>query len=275
MIDDLLSTERIEPLAPEPDAMEAAWAEVGRRRRARARRTQIATGLGLVMVVGVALLPSLGQETKMAKLDVAGREQARQVEAEAPIDVVEPDDADPASSGIGTGVKPPGRSGSSEPQTAAPRTGSPAPPRASRPSKPPVERTRRNATLVGCVADWCMSASAGKVDENYSLAMDICVPVGTRARRFSFATTQEVDLTVSSGNSSNRPKVWTWSLGQAFRSNEHHVDISAGECVTWSTVWDGTDEAGNGLEPGSYRLDVRSLADQAADRTAAATFQIS
>ena len=276
MIDDLLSPKRIEPLAPEPEALETAWAEVGRRRRTRARRTQIATGLSLVLLVAAALLPSLGQETKMAKLDVAGREQTREVEAEAPADeVVEAAEPSSAPSGIGAAAKPAATSGSPNQQKAAPPPNSPTPPNASRPSKPPVERTRRQTTLIGCFSDWCMSASAIRTGAHYSLAMDICVPVGNRARRFSYATTQEVDLAVLPGDPKDPAPLWTWSLGQTFPTDEHHVDISAGECVRWETTWDGTDEAGNPLEPGTYRLTVRSSAEQAGERTGTARFQIS
>ena len=130
-------------------------------------------------------------------------------------------------------------------------------------------------TLIGCVAEWCMNASAAKSGESYVLSETICVPVGNRARRFSYSTVQEVDLVVMTGNSQDQTPLWTWSLGQAFGGNEHHLDISAGECVTWTTAWDGTDEAGDPLDPGTYRLEVQSLAEQAAGTTATATFQIS
>ena len=120
-----------------------------------------------------------------------------------------------------------------------------------------------------------MTASAAKSGESYVLSESICVPVGYRARRFSYSTIQEVDLVVMSGAPQDQTALWTWSLGQAFRSDEHHLDISAGECVTWTTVWDGTDEAGEPLDPGTYRLEVESLAEQAAGTTATATFQIS
>lgn len=278
MIDDLLSRARIEPLDVEPGATEQAWQEVGRRRRARVRRAQVATGLGLVLVVAVAVLPSLGQESKLAKLDVAGRDSSRRVEFDTPaVELVDPSPADPSGSGIGA------RQGPAAGDPASPQSATPSPnpaPSSERatapPAKPPVERTRRNSTVVPCITDWCLIATAAENGDRYELAMDICVPVGARARRFSYPTTQEVDLAVSPGTSADAAAVWTWSKGQRFAPNPHHVDISAGECVTWKTLWDGTDEAGEPLEPGNYRLSVHSPAEQAGDRsTATTTFRVS
>lgn len=277
MIDDLLSPSRIEPLEPEAGDTERAWEEVGRRRRARARRTQIVTGLGLVLVVAAGLLPSLGQETKLAKLDVAGRESTREVEsAQRSDEIVEPAGEESAASGIGAEPRQsPFSAGSSQPPAAAPGHASPSEPPTAPPAKPPVERTRRNTTIVPCVTDWCLMASATRQGDRYALALDICVPVGTRTRRFSYPTTQEADFSVAPNSVPGAP-VWTWSSGQRFPANLHHVDITAGECVMWTTHWDATDESGARLEPGTYRLSVRSLAEQTAERsTATTTFQIS
>ena len=66
------------------------------------------------------------------------------------------------------------------------------------------------------------------------------------------------------------------AAGQKFAANEHHVDIAPGECVMWTTHWDRTDESGAALEPGTYRLSARSLAEQlGAYNTSETTFQIS
>lgn len=278
MIDDLLSPSRIEPLEPEPGAPEQAWEEVGRRRRARARRAQVAAALGLVLVVAAGILPSLGQETKLAKLDVAGPDSAaRRIEkAEPPAELVEPSAEDSTGGGIGARPSPgPATGGPSQSPTAAPRPASPSERPPAGPTKPPVQRTRHNSTIVPCVTDWCLMAWATKSGDHYALGLDICVPVGARTRRFSYPTTQEADYIVSPGNSPDAAPVWTWSKGQTFPANLHHVDIPAGQCVSWKTLWDATDESGAPLEPGNYRLTVRSVAEQAGNRsTTSITFRI-
>lgn len=277
MIDDLLSPARIEPLAPESGASDNAWDEVCRRRRARNLRAQVAAGVSLVVVVMVGLLPSLDDGGRAAELDVAGRETTQGVAVEKPsLSDVDPHDDStdvPASTNSGRGVssgRGPGASAvapsvdQSRPGAEAPTPGRP---------KPPMERTRYETLNIGCI-DWCMSPRALKVEDHYALQLDLCVAVGARARRFSFATTQELDMWVATAT--NTPEtLWTWSLGQQFSPNEHHVDIGPGECVTWQTLWDATDERGEQLEPGNYRLFARSLAEQTApNSTTETTFQV-
>ena len=279
MIDELLSPARIESLAPEPGASDAAWDEVCRRRRTRNLRAQLAAGVGLVLVVMVGLLPSLDDGGRGAELDVAGRETIEAQAVETPsLSDADPDDAartaDGGSdnSGRGTGS---GRSPSAPavaPTADQPRPGAQAP-TPGRP-KPPMERSRYETINIGCI-DWCLSPQALRQGDEYALKLDLCVAVGARARRFSYATTQETDLWVSTGGQ-RYETLWTWSLGQQFLPNEHHLDIGPGECVSWQTLWDATDEHGQRLEPGNYRLFGKSLAEQTApNSTTETTFQIS
>lgn len=111
--------------------------------------------------------------------------------------------------------------------------------------------------------------------DSYALNLDLCVAVGARARRFSYDTTQEADLWVAT-TAISPETLWSWSLGQQFPADEHHLDIAAGECIKWTVLWDGTDEAGEPLPPGNYRLFAKSLAEQAGQSsTTETTFQIS
>lgn len=277
MIDELLSPARIEPLKPESGASEAAWDEVCRRRRARNLRTQLATGVGLVVIVMIALLPSLDADGRAAELDVAGRETTEAERVETPsLSDVDPEDASepPTGANAGRGGAISGRAPSASAvatptDQARPGAQAPTPGR----PKPAMERTQQENIYIGCL-DWCMSPRVLKAEDAYALQLDLCVAVGARARRFSFATTQELDMWVATAGTEPET-LWTWSLGQHFSPNEHHLDIGPGECVTWETLWDATDEGGQALEPGNYRLFAKSLAEQTApNSTTETTFQI-
>ena len=276
MIDDLLSPARIEPLAPASGGAEDAWDEVCRRRRARNLRAQVAAGVGLVAVVMVGLLPSLDDGGRAAELDVAGRDTVQAERVETPSwPEADPEEATdlPVTDRPGR-VTDPGRapSPSAAAPAAQPRPGAQAP--APGRTKPPMERTRYENIYIGCL-DWCMSPQVLRQDDAYSLTLDLCVAVGARARRFSFPTTLETDLWVTT--TANSPDtLWTWSVGQQFTPQEHYVDIGPGECVTWQTLWDATDEQGARLEPGDYRLFAKLFAEQVApNSTTETTFQIS
>ena len=276
MIDQLLSPARIESLAPEPGASEAAWDEVCRRRRTRNLRAQVAAGVGLVAVVMVGLLPSLDDGGRAAELDVAGREttDARIIERPSITDD-EPDDSpqvpDGPSDAAGRGPGPSPNVPAAAPSADQPRPGAQAPTPGR--TKPVMERSRYETINIGCI-DWCLQPHVLKEGDDYALNLDLCVAVGGRVRRFSFATTQELDMWVATGTA-NPETLWTWSLGQQFSPNEHHLDIAPGECVRWRTLWDATDERGEDLEPGNYRLYAKSLAEQTApNSTTETTFQI-
>ena len=277
MIDDLLSPARIEPLAPESGAPEAAWDEVCRRRRARRLRAQVAAAAGLVLVVMVGMLPSMDDRERAAELDVAGRDtisgdplEMPQFSPVEPTDAAEPSGSSGSGRGTTAGRAPSAPAAAPTAEQVRPGAQAPAPGR----PKPAMERTRYENIYIGCI-DWCLSSNALKAGENYVLRLDLCVAVGGRARRFSYTTTQELDLWVATSDPSPET-LWTWSLGQHFSPNEHHIDIAAGECVSWQTVWDATDERGEHLEPGTYRLFAKSLAEQVApNSTTETTFQIS
>ena len=275
MIDDLLSPARIEPLAPEPGGSEAAWDEIGRRRRTRTLRAQVAAGVGLVLIVMVGLLPSLDDRGRAAELDVAAPEANRRATIDRPslLEDESDDTADESTGGVraggSAGGTPPASVAAPAPAPSRPGAPAPAPGRA----KPPVERTRAESIYIGCL-EWCLSAQALKEDDVYALRLELCVAVGARARRFSYATTQELDLWVTAA-ADEAKALWTWSLGQRFPVHEHHLDIGPGECVTWQTNWDGTDEGGQTLPAGNYRLFAKSLAEQVAtNSTTETTFQI-
>lgn len=275
MIDELLSSARIEPLAGEPGAAEAAWREVGRRRRRRTLRTQVVAGIGVVVLVMVALLPSLDEGGRASELDVAGRETNGRPNVDSPLLDTEVEDAPAADGERGAGLegssgRAPSESGAAPaPAQSRPGVSAPAPGR----TKPPVERSRYETVYIGCL-EWCLSPSVVKGEDTYALSLDLCVAVGARARRFSFPTTQEVDLWVTTSEASPET-LWTWSLGQQFAPQEHHVDISPGECVRWTTSWDGADERGEPLPAGTYRLFTKSFAEQVAQSsTTETTFQI-
>lgn len=276
MIDDLFSPARIEPLAPEPGASEQAWREVGRRRRKRTLRTQVLAGVALVALVMVGLLPSLDERGRVAELDVAGRDDERRITQLPPAltedaeDIADPQRTERTGAGrTSSGAQPSESAEIGEVPAPRPGASAPAPGR----PKPPVERTRRESIAVACV-DWCPSAMATSTPEGYSLELHLCVAVGGRAHRFSYQTTQELDLRVDTAGTPG-DTVWTWSVGQHFPREAHHLDVSPGECVTWTVLWDATDESGEPLPPGDYRLFAKSLADQAAARpNSEATFQI-
>lgn len=274
---ELFSPHRIEPLAPEPGASAAAWDEVRRRKGKRLLQTQVAAGVGVVLMVMVGLLPSLDEGGRAAELDVAGRETNQSPAPESPsfliteadegADATPPgpdapagDSARTAAGTFGDAAPPP------QPGTATPTV---TPDRA----KPPLERSRSSGITFGCF-EWCLFARVVPEGESYALSLDLCTAVGTRTHRFHFPTTQEVDLTVTTADSS-RETLWSWSRGQHFPAAEHHVDIPAGECMEWTTRWDRADEDGQPLPPGRYRLVGKSLAEEVRPRnTTEATFEI-
>ena len=274
MIDEILRSSRIQPLEPQQGDADLAWEEVCRRRRTRTLRTQVVAAAGLVVVVMVGLLPSLQDVDNPAQLNVAGQSSGRRVEVASPGGQKEVTREDLASGATESAERPSGSraSGPSSPAAAAdqpPAAGQPQTPSAAR-TKPPANRTRYETVSVGCL-DWCLQGRATRAYDGYELSMDLCVAVGGRTRRFSFATAQELDLSVSSQNG---PAEWTWSVGQRFAANEHHVDIAAGECAKWTVIWDATDESGSALPAGRYTLNVRSLAEQAAGASSASSFDI-
>lgn len=274
MIDDLLDPRRIEPLEPRAEDADAAWREVSRRRRVRTLRSQVAAGVAVVAMVMIGVLPSLDDGGRVADLKVADRDGA-------PGNHLVPMPEGRADQSTPTGQDHPladaveSRSPTAEPgksieppatPTARPRDEAPTAGRA----KPTVERTRYASVPIGCI-DWCLSGDVVAQGDGFLLSLDLCLPVGGRARRFSFSTTQEVDFRIDTAGTPGTT-VWTWSLGQHFPARDHHVDIQSGECVRWSAPWDATDEAGRRVPGGSYRLRAASLAEQlqgtqAADRS--------
>ena len=277
MIDELLSPARIESLPPEPGGSEVAWDEVIRRRGRRVLRAQVAAGVGLVLIVMVGLLPSLDDGGRAAELDVAGDPSGQRATSDAPSLMDEQPEAPEDVSGEGGSVGPrssgraPGTSAAS-PAVIESRPSAPVP-AAGRP-KPAMRRTQQESFYIGCI-EWCLQPQVLKEGDRYALRMDLCVAVGGRARRFSYATVQEVDMWVAT-NEQQPQTLWTWSLGQQFPTSEHHLDISPGQCVMWQTLWDATDERGEPLEPGNYRLFAKSLAEQTAPNSVTeTTFQIS
>jgi hypothetical protein len=263
-----LDDRRLPELPVREADLESAWAQVVRR---RSRRNQITGGLSVValfaVVTAALALPNSGHrppaevEVAAPRVDMRTPEPEEEAQAEGP--------GAPRTGGrTGSAAKP---AGSPAPRGETPRP--PSGPSAARPtSKPELDRKRSQTLLIGCF-DFCVGARIARDGEEWVLTSQLCVAVGTRTRQFTYATLQEIDLTIS--ETAGSEPLWRWSTGQQFPASEHQLDLASGECMVWSAPWLGTDENGEPLEPGSYTFTTKNFADEVADRsTSSTTFQI-
>jgi len=56
--------------------------------------------------------------------------------------------------------------------------------------------------------------------------------------------------------------LWQWSTGQAFPAVLVMIDVQPGDCVEWSTTWNGVDDYNRPLPDGAYEVKARVTAHE-------------
>lgn len=254
---------------------------VRRGRRLRRRRAGGSTGAAL-MVVGAITFASLGSDGGTNGLRPTREAPHHERTAPAAPVATASVSPEPSPSAV-TSTKP--RAGS-RPVAGVATTTAPAPPPPPAPTPdaaPESPRPRRGSTTTSrsyaqrapieesgpspststdtqCLstgADWCADVpSVYPTTQNgvtrYELTYTLCraVDAGTgtirynRAQRTDFATTHKA----------TNDTVWTYSAGQRVRPADTTLDVPAGYCVSWVTVWDGYDDFGHTPPGGTYVL---------------------
>ena len=84
-----------------------------------------------------------------------------------------------------------------------------------------------------------------------TLAVELCRLAARGAASVSFATTKQVDfgLTDPAGGD-----VWDAGQGERYSSPGPTVTVAAASCLVWSSTWDGRDEHGFVVPPGTYTI---------------------
>jgi hypothetical protein len=111
---------------------------------------------------------------------------------------------------------------------------------------------------------WCTTARAtpqngGK--DGYVFELAVCRSVAdTTANKLTFDLAEEADFAAI--DTAHNDTVWTWSAGQHVPQEQHSVTFAQGDCIVWSTLWNGDDDFGDTPPPGPYTLRATSLARQ-------------
>jgi hypothetical protein len=130
-------------------------------------------------------------------------------------------------------------------------------------ASPPSTATELNC-LPAQNETWCTTARAtaqngGK--DGYLFELAVCRSVAdTTATALTFALAEEADFAAI--DTAHNDTVWTWSAGQHVARKSHSVTFAQGDCIVWSTVWNGDDDLGDTPPPGQYTLHATSLANQ-------------
>lgn len=113
---------------------------------------------------------------------------------------------------------------------------------------------------------WCAYARATTPKENgtdfYELEYTLCRQVDALDGWVDFGRVQEADFSATDKRHDEDPAnddtVWKYSAGQPVVPAASRTEVPAGNCVTWSTLWDGYDDFGANPAAGSYVLWARS-----------------
>jgi hypothetical protein len=140
-------------------------------------------------------------------------------------------------------------------------------------SNPTVAYARRNAItendqFAGTSTDcpptlndpWCayprVDVYEGATGTTYTLHYVLCRGVDSGPGVVTFDRKAKVEF--SATDTSNNDTVWTYSAGQPRGAAGSDTTVDPGNCVEWTTVWDGYDDFGYTPAQGTYRLDARS-----------------
>lgn len=91
--------------------------------------------------------------------------------------------------------------------------------------------------------DWCEGTAYLSDAEPYTLSLEVCRPAGTSDGTLDFPG-READVWVTDASKST---VWDWAKHPAATPAKDTVTVPAGQCVTWTTSWDGGDDYGTPL----------------------------
>jgi hypothetical protein len=254
----------------------------------RRRRLVLAGGGGSVAAVAVVLavvaVASLGtsRSDTLRQLDPASGTQPtpgasavvqQHVTAAGPATAPPHPSARPA---VVTGTTPEGAT--------RPQPGAAVPPAARPDGRKPATRSanRYGAVCTGdnsgiggntsgvSTAPWCVTASVLGSSTSRVFDLQVCRDPAATGADLSFATSQEVDYTVTdeSGHA-----VWVWSGGQVFAQKTHPLHFNGGDCYQWQTPWDGRADDGRRVAPHqTLKLTASCVAAEIRRRQAAQSF---
>lgn len=256
--------------APEGGAL-AVRREARRRQR---RRAVLVSGCTAVVVAATGLLLHAGGPSRRDSLQVA--DDPTTSASSSP---------QPAASGAArpSASATPGPSGSAAPVvTGGPAERASTQPQADQPAgvtayrTPDLTRAYSDRSSFGSVSfctgsasgsqqsgvqatvSWCPSATVTGTARGHDLVGTVCRD-GSSAATLSFATQQEVELTVQRADGT---VVWRWSTGHGDAADQHVLAVEADHCWSWTAPWTDVDARGRALSGGSYELVVSSRADE-------------
>ena len=79
-----------------------------------------------------------------------------------------------------------------------------------------------------------------------------------KAVSYNFSTGQKYDVTVTDAAGA---EVWDWAKGRLFTQNLSSVSLKPGKSLIYSVVWNGADQTGRNVKPGTYSLTARLISD--------------
>ena len=96
------------------------------------------------------------------------------------------------------------------------------------------------------------------------VVVSLCVnPLEGAPVRLDFSGGQEHEMLVrdSTGTGTSPtftgPVRWRWSRTVTFTQGAHQRSVAPDRCLRWTTRWDGRDNDGNLLPPGTYDLELK------------------
>lgn len=261
-------------VVPPPGGFEEA---VGRGRGIRRRRAGSSTGAALALAGLVAYAGLHGGNSSTKGLHPA--QEVPAVERPAPGVVVgsPAPDALTSSPVPRTGDRPETVAGGPAAGPVASPTTGPVGNAPAQPTRPPAsspENPRRYAARadisesppqpnpVECLPTesrlWCATAHAAEVSGStaWTFSYTLCRAIDEEPGTVVFDRAQEAEYSVlhlASGET-----IWTWSAGQPVVGKTSSSTAQPGECITWSTTWNGYDDFGYTPDPGQYRLTASS-----------------
>lgn len=252
---------------------------VKRGRRLRRRRTGGGAGAALALA-GLLAYTGLGDSANPRSIDVAdspdptrqpsyapGASESPSPEPSVtPTSTTPPPSADPGTP-VGPGEAPgptdePSLPGEPPETTRPPRED--GNPKVYAKRSPITEGPAEATTSTPCPPElgriWCAYARVTTPSETgtarYELQYTLCRQVDAGDGWVQFDRVQEADF--SATEDARQDTVWTYSAGQPVVPVSSRTEIPAGNCVTWSTMWDGYDDYGYTPPAGFYTLRARS-----------------
>lgn len=248
-------------VVPPPGGFEDA---VRRGRRRRRKQTGGSSALALVLAGAVAY-SVIGHDGGTSRLRPTNPtvDHSRQPDGTSPTPTPSASTADPGNPGQSPSAPGSGNTHNVPPVAPSPGvsvgpSGTPGPkvqPQAYAKRDPLTHSSASTASELNCLPDqnsnWCTTARVtASGTGTYLLEYAICRSAVMGGANLAFDRTVEVDFAAQYVNDSDT--VWTWSKGQPNLAKKHSVPFNGGDCVVWSTTWDGYDDYGRDPQPGSY-----------------------